>query len=130
MVITLLPTSSGTLADHFVVPEAVPESPVEVVHVTAATPTLSLAVPLTAMEAADVATIVNPGETMLSDGGVVSPLVGVGVGVGAGVGTAGVGAGVGTTGVGTTGVGAGVGTGVGTTGVGTAGGATAGPYSA
>jgi hypothetical protein len=70
MVIALVPTSSGTLADHLPVPEAVPEYPVELVHFTAATPTLSLAVPLTAMEAEDVATIVNAGETMLSDGGV------------------------------------------------------------
>ena len=114
--IALLPTSSGTLADHLLVPEAVPEYPVELVHFTAATPTLSLAVPLTAMEAEDVATIVNPGERILSDGGVVSPLRGGGVGAGAGVG---VGVGVGTTG--TTGVGTGVGT------VGTAGGVTAGP---
>ena len=76
MVTTLLPTRSGTLADHLLVPAAVPEYPVEVVHFTAATPTLSLAVPLNAMEAEDVATIVNPGETILSDGGVVSALVG------------------------------------------------------
>ena len=124
MVITLLPTSSGTVADHFVVPEAVPESPVESIHFTAATPTLSLAVPLTAMDAEDVATMVNPGETILSDGGVVSPLVGGGTGVGAGTGA---GTGGVTTG-GTTGGGAG-----GCTGVvvgGDAGGATAGPYSA
>src|ERR1035441_1869457 len=76
MVIALLPTSSGTVADHLVVPEAVPEYPVELVHFTAATPTLSLAVPLIAMEAEEVDTIVNPGATILSDGGVVSPLVG------------------------------------------------------
>jgi hypothetical protein len=129
MVTTLLPSNSGTLADQFVVPEAAPESPVELLHFTAATPTLSLAVPLTTMEAEDVATIVNAGDTIVSDGGVVSPLVGgcVGVGAGVGVGT-GVGAG--------TGVGVGAGTGVGAggwTGVvvgGAAGGATAGPYSA
>src|ERR1017187_3681056 len=90
MVIALLPTSSGTVADHLVVPEAVPEYPVELVHFTAATPTLSLAVPLIAMEAEEVDTIVNPGATILSDGGVVSPLVG---GVAAG-GTAGGSAGV------------------------------------
>jgi hypothetical protein len=74
MVTTLLPTSSGTLADHLLVPEAVPEYPVELVHFTAATPTLSLAVPLTAMEEEDVATMVDPGETIVSDGGVVSAL--------------------------------------------------------
>ena len=72
MVTTLLPTRSGTLADQLRVPEAVPEYPVELLHFTAATPTLSLAVPLTAMEAEDVATMVDPGETILSDGGVVS----------------------------------------------------------
>ena len=71
-----MPTSSGTLADHLLVPEAVPEYPVELLHFTAATPTLSLAVPLNASEAEDVATIVNPGEVILSDGGVVSLLVG------------------------------------------------------
>ena len=114
-----MPTSSGTLADHLLVPEAVPEYPVELVHFTAATLTLSLAVPLTAMAAEDVATIVNPGERILSDGGVVSPLRGVGAGAGAGVGV-----GVGTTGVGTTGT-TGVGAGVGA--VGTAGVVTAGP---
>ena len=90
MVIALLPTSSGTVADHLVVPEAVPEYPVELVHFTAATPTLSLAVPLIAMEAEEVDTIVNPGATILSDGGVVSPLVG---GVAAGGCTGGVAAG-------------------------------------
>ena len=74
MVTTLLPTSSGTLADHLLVPEAVPEYPVELVHFTAATPTLSLAVPLTVMEEEDVATMVDPGETIVSDGGVVSAL--------------------------------------------------------
>src|SRR5271157_5465156 len=74
MVTTLLPTRSDTLADHFVVPEAVPESPVELVHFTVATATLSLAVPLIAMEAEEVATMVNAGETILSDGGVVSAL--------------------------------------------------------
>ena len=122
MVTTLVPTRSGTLADHLAVPAAVPEYPFEVVHFTATTPTLSLAVPLTAMEAEDVATIVNPGERILSDGGVVSPLRGAGAGVGVGVGV-GVGT-TGTTGVGTTGT-TGVGTGVGT--VGTAGVVTAGP---
>ena len=76
MVTTLLPTSSGTVADHLLVPEAVPEYPVELIHFTAATPTLSLAVPLNAMEAEDVATIVSPGDMILSDGGVVSPLGG------------------------------------------------------
>jgi len=123
MVTTLFPTRSGTLADQLVVPEALPAPPVEVVHFTATTPMLSLAVPLTAMEAEDVATIVNPGETILRDGGVVAVLVGGGTGVCTGGCT-----GVGTTGVGTTGVGAGGGTGVVVGGA--AGGTTAGPYKA
>ena len=128
MVTALVPTRSGTLADHLLVPAAVPEYPFEVVHCTDTTPTLSLAVPLTAIEAEDVATIVNPGETIFRDGGVVSPLVGGCTGGATGVGATGVGTtGAGTTGVGTTGVGA---TGVGATGVGATGGAAAGPYSA
>jgi hypothetical protein len=125
MVTTLLPTRSGTLADHLPVPAAVPEYPFEVVHFTATTPTLSLAVPLTAMEAEDVATIVNPGERILSDGGVLSALVGGCTG-GATGGTTG-----GTTGGCTGGTTGGI-TGGWTGGVagGAAGGPTAGPYSA
>ena len=125
MVTTLLPTRSGTLADQLRVPEAVPEYPVELLHFTAATPTLSLAVPLTAMEAEDVATIVNPGERILSDGGVLSALVGGCTG-GATGGTTG-----GTTGGCTGGTTGGI-TGGWTGGVagGAAGGPTAGPYSA
>ena len=107
-VITFVPTNNGMFADQDVVPDAAPESPVELVHLTAATPTLSLATPLTVAVAALVETIVNPGDLICSDGGVVSlePVGGVGpVGVGAGVG-----AGVGGVGAG---VGAGVGVGVG-----------------
>jgi hypothetical protein len=101
------------LADQDVVPAATPASPVELVHLTAVTATLSLAVPLMAMADALVEVMVNPGDVICSVGGVVSPFaggagVGVGVGVGAGVGAGG-GAGVGTgTGTGT-GIGAGVG---------------------
>ena len=125
MVTTLVPTRSGTLADHLAVPAAVPEYPFEVVHFTATTPTLSLAVPLTAMEAEDVATIVNPGERILSDGGVLSALVGGCTG-GATGGTTG-----GTTGGCTGGTTGGI-TGGWTGGVagGAPGGATTGPYSA
>ena len=44
--ITLVPASSGTLALQEVVPDAVPESPVEFTHLILATATLSAAVPL------------------------------------------------------------------------------------
>ena len=47
MVTTLSPTSTGIAADQEVVPVAVPAPPVEAVHFTEATPTLSAAVPLT-----------------------------------------------------------------------------------
>jgi hypothetical protein len=109
----LVPTSRGTLADQDVVPAATPAPPVEVVHFTAVTATLSLAVPLMAMTDALVETMVNPGDLICSAGGVVSPFAGgagagVGVGAGAGVGVGGgVGAGVGA------GAGAGVGAGTG-----------------
>lgn len=69
---TVLPTNSGTLADQAVVPEAIPESPFEVLHFTAVTPTLSLAVPAIRMDAEVVEVIVAPGVVILSDGGVVS----------------------------------------------------------
>jgi len=94
MVTTVVPTSSGTLALQAVVPEALPESPDEVVHFTAATPTLSLAVPVNENAAAVVETIVEPGDTICSVGGTVSGPEGVGVGGGAGAG-GGVGVGVG-----------------------------------
>ena len=107
---TLLePTSKGMVAVHLVVPAAVPEPPVLVDQVTAATPTLSLAVPLKTMDAAEVEIAVDEGEVMVSAGGVV--LLGVAVG---GAGGAGFGAGAGA-GVG---VGDGVGVGAGATGAG------------
>ncbi len=68
----LLPTSSGTSADQDVVPEAFPAAPVDVVNLTAVTPTLSLAVPLMWMVADEVETMVPPGETIRTDGAVVS----------------------------------------------------------
>jgi hypothetical protein len=81
------------LADQDAVPAATPAPPVELVHLTAVTATLSLAVPPIAMAAAVVEVMVNPGDLICSEGGVVSPGVGgAGVGVGAG---GGVGVGVG-----------------------------------
>jgi hypothetical protein len=58
MMTVLVPTSSGTVADQAVVPEAMPELPVDTDHCTDATPTLSLAVPLTTSDACEVDTIV------------------------------------------------------------------------
>ena len=81
-VTVVLPTRSGTAADHLVVPDAVPASPFEVDQATRITPTLSLAVPLTAMAADEVATIVSEGTRICKDGGVVSPLPVGGVGAG------------------------------------------------
>ena len=57
-VMVFVPTSSGTVADQAVVPEAMPEAPVDTDHVTDATLTLSLAVPLTTSDARVVDTIV------------------------------------------------------------------------
>jgi len=54
------------------VPDAVPEEPVLVDHVTDVTPTLSLAEPLKEIEAAEVPTVVEEGELTVSVGGVVS----------------------------------------------------------
>ena len=48
----LVPMNNGTSAVQFVVPVAVPDLPVEVVHVTLTTPMLSLAVPASLMLAA------------------------------------------------------------------------------
>jgi hypothetical protein len=63
----LVPVISGTVADQFAVPPAVPEPPVELVHVTDVT---SLdAVPAIAMLSADVETIVKPGVVILRLGG-------------------------------------------------------------
>jgi hypothetical protein len=57
-VTVVVPTSSGTVALQAVVPEAVPELPVDVLHPTRVTPTLSVAVPLMTMEASEVETMV------------------------------------------------------------------------
>jgi hypothetical protein len=64
-------------ADHVVVPLAVPDPPVLVDQVIFATPTLSLAVPLNAIEDADVDTLVAPGDPIVNVGGVVSGPAGV-----------------------------------------------------
>jgi hypothetical protein len=63
---------------QLVVPAAVPESPAELDQVTSLTPTLSLAVPLTTMELAEVETVLLGGETIANDGGVVSGAAGGG----------------------------------------------------
>ena len=68
----LLPTRSGIAADQESVPVAVPAPPVEVVHCTEETATLSLAVPLTAMVAEEAEAIEEPGETIVRVGGTVS----------------------------------------------------------
>src|ERR1700676_371222 len=59
-------------SNQLVVPLAVPDDPVFVDHVTFVTPTLSLDDPLNAIVAADVETVVPPGEPMVNVGGVVS----------------------------------------------------------
>jgi len=94
-VITLVPTSRGMLADQDAAPAATPDPPVELVHFTTATATLSLAVPLIAIDEADVEVMLNPGVLICSEGGVVSPGTGEGAGVGVGTGTGGAGVGVG-----------------------------------
>jgi hypothetical protein len=65
---------------QFSVPLAVPDPPLELAHVTAATPTLSCAMPLTTSELSEVDTLVVAGDKMVSDGGVVSGPGGVGFG--------------------------------------------------
>ena len=54
-----------------------PDAPVELDQVTLVTPTLSLAVPLTVSELAEVPTFVVAGERIFNDGGVVSGRAGV-----------------------------------------------------
>ena len=60
------------MALHCVVPEATPDWPTFVDQFTAVTPTLSLAVPLTTIEAADVEMEVEEGDVIVSVGAVVS----------------------------------------------------------
>lgn len=92
-----MPTNKGIAADHVLVPEAVPEPPVEVVHLTDVTATLSEAVPLNAMDAAEVDAIVRDGALICIVGDVVSLPAG-GFGGGTGAGGVGTGGGVGITG--------------------------------
>jgi hypothetical protein len=68
-VTVLFPTNKGITADHDVVPVAVPELPVDVVHCTEVTP--SPAVPLKEIFAAEVDTIVEAGEVIEIVGGAV-----------------------------------------------------------
>jgi hypothetical protein len=75
-VTTLVPTSKGIVADHCVVPEATPDAPVEVVHFTAVTPTLSVAVPLKTIVPEYAEAMLDPGERIANDGGVVSGVAG------------------------------------------------------
>ena len=53
-------------------PVAVPDPPVELDHIILATPTLSVAVPLTTSELAVVAILLLAGDRTVSEGGVVS----------------------------------------------------------
>jgi hypothetical protein len=76
MVTVFEPTSNGMEALHCVVPAAVPAPPVLVDQVTAATPTVSLDVPLKARDGDDVEMLVDEGELIVSEGGVVSVPVG------------------------------------------------------
>jgi hypothetical protein len=63
-----VPTSKGMVGTfHCAVPVALPEAPVELDHVSEVTP--AVAVPLNAMVAVDVETMVIAGEVMVSDGG-------------------------------------------------------------
>lgn len=67
-----VPFTSGTVADHIVVPAAIPAPPVDVVQETSTTPTLSDAVPFTVIEEALVLTFVEDGLVIRSDGATVS----------------------------------------------------------
>jgi hypothetical protein len=64
------------------VPVAVPDPPVELDHVIFATPTLSVAVPLTTSELAAVEILLLAGDRTVIEGGVVS---GPGAGAGGGL---------------------------------------------
>src|SRR5260370_39026515 len=82
IVMVVVPTYSA-IGDvvQLSVPLAVPYPPVELVHVTEATPTLSYAVPLTTSELLDVARLLVDGDTIVKVGGVVSGPDGGGGGV-------------------------------------------------
>jgi hypothetical protein len=76
MVMAFEPVNRGTVTLQAVVPVAVPEPPKLLAQVIRWTPTLSLAVPLMAMEASAVETVGAPGEVIASVGGVVSGVLG------------------------------------------------------
>jgi len=67
-VIVFVPGINGTFADHVAVPVAVPPPPVELLHVTLVV--FADAVPLTIIVAAEVETMVKPGEVIFRAGGV------------------------------------------------------------
>lgn len=69
-VIVFAPVSSGTAEIvQVAAPDAVPVAPAELVQVTEAMPPLSRAVPLIAMDAAEVDSVVNTGDVMVRLGG-------------------------------------------------------------
>ncbi len=70
----LVPTRRGTSADQDDVPDATPASPAEVVNLTEAIPTLSLAVPVMRIEEEEVEMIVAAGDVTRREGAVVSPV--------------------------------------------------------
>jgi hypothetical protein len=72
----VFPTNNGTVALQLAVPDALPAPPFDVLQRTAEIATSSNAVPLTAIDAADVETIVEAGERIRSAGGVVSLALG------------------------------------------------------
>jgi hypothetical protein len=72
MVIAFEPVNSGTEALQAVAPVAVPEPPKLFAQMTVVTPILSLTVPLIVIEDSAVETVVEEGEAMVSEGGVVS----------------------------------------------------------
>jgi hypothetical protein len=72
MVTVLFPMSRGTVADQTAVPLAMPDAPKLVLQVTCFTPMLSLAVPFSIAESAEVDIVAVDGEVMVSAGGVVS----------------------------------------------------------
>jgi len=88
-VTVLEPVSSGTAALQSVVPDAVPDAPVDVDQLTEATPTLSDVVPRNVIEAETVETVVKAGLTMRIEGGVRSDEPGEAGGLAGGVGVVG-----------------------------------------
>lgn len=71
-VMLLFPIRSGIVADHEVVPAAIPLVPKLVDHATCLTATLSLAAPSKVMELAVVNIVPVPGDVIVRLGGVVS----------------------------------------------------------